>query len=183
MKVREVAWEDFPAIVENYYSIYDELPANPGIGIFLFPKKPSMADEVRWFGNFYAGVLEGKQVASVVEVDGRVVGMCQVQPDGPPEELGHRGTLGILIRNGYRGKGLGRALILDVLAKCPGKFDIVGLGVLSHNEVAKKLYKGVGFVELGTVPKKVKRGGRYYDELLMDLDLSRWTPPASRGAP
>jgi len=69
--IREVRWEDFHPLVENYFSYYDELTDEPGLGLILFAEKPSLADEAAWFLGLYRSQLAGDQVALVAEVDGR----------------------------------------------------------------------------------------------------------------
>ncbi len=55
-----------------------------------------------------------------------------------------------------------------------------GRTVFADNERAKALYRKMGFVTVGRVPKAVHRGGRYFDEEIMHLDLGR-APPEGDG--
>ncbi len=186
MKVRDLEWRDFHDLIANYYALYDELPENPTLGITLFARKPSLANEARWFGGKFAEVLEGVTVASVAEIDGRAVGMCEVRQVGPSEEHHHLGLLGITIAKAYRDRGVGAALMASVLEKCRGKFERIELSVFSDNERAKHLYVKFGFVTTGREPGRIKRGDRYLDEERMQLDMSRYSPPPPRsphGAP
>jgi RimJ/RimL family protein N-acetyltransferase len=176
MQIRPVKWSDFHDIIDNYYSIYDEVQENPKVGINLFAKKPPLADEARWFGKLYADILEGKQFAAVAEVEGRVVGLCHVGHRYLHEELQHTGELGILIRSGFRSQGIGSALLTDVLAQCKGKLELVRLSVFSNNEVAQHLYTKFGFVRVGRIPRHTRRGSLYLDEDIMQLDMAAVAP-------
>src|SRR5579875_1185737 len=124
MRIRDVEWKDFPDLVDNYFRLYEEVRTDPGLGILLFAKKPSLADEVQWFSTLYRNLLNQSHVASVAEVDGHAVGLVVVGR-GPHEEGAHVGDLGINIRDGYRDRGVGKALMKDVLQKCRGKFEMV----------------------------------------------------------
>jgi len=103
------------------------------------------------FSELYAAVLRGDAVAYVAEADGRVVGMYVVE--------------------GYRGKGIGKALLRKTVEGCRGKFEIIVLEVLATNTVAKRLYQSMGFRTYGVLPGGVKRADRYIDVELMYLRL------------
>ncbi len=160
----------------TYYALYDERLENSAVGITLFTEMPSRASEARWFGKKIAEVLEGNTVFSVAEVDGHAVGSCEVSRDGPNRETQHHGILGLLIRRDYRGRGVGSALLADVLRKCRGKFEAVYLSVFSNNEVAKRLYTRHGFVKVGVLPHHIQRGSLYLDEDLMYLEMASYLP-------
>ena len=168
MNVRNVVWGDFQDLVDNYYSIYDELPSNPTVGILLFAQRPALAEEVNWFTGFYRNLLAGDTVACVAEVDGHAVGLVTVGR-GPHADGAHVGELGILIRREHRGKGVGKALMKAALERSRGKFEMVQLRVFATNEIAKRLYRSLGFRTVGTIPRAIKRGESYIDEEIMVL--------------
>ncbi len=168
---RDLAWGDFEDLVGNYYSYYEELSETPSLGLILFSEKPSRAAEMEWFANVFSGILRGEQVASVAVADGRTVGLAQVHRKGPQEDIAHVGHLGISVHRDYRGRGIGSALLADVLAKARKHFEVVELTVFRENDRARHLYEKHGFQSVGTVPRAVKRRGKYYDEELMVLVL------------
>ena len=169
MQIRDLAWGDFPDLVDNYYRCYGEREAGRPIGIVLFDRQPGPVEETRWFSHLYESVQEGGAVACVAEVDGKAVGLCTVLRAGPGagSETAHVGGLGVLVRDDVRGKGVGRALIEETLRRCRGKFELVTLAVFVDNERAKRLYLSLGFQRYGTLPRSIKRGDRYIDEELM----------------
>jgi ribosomal protein S18 acetylase RimI-like enzyme len=170
---RELRWTDFDPLREMYYLLYDERETNPLIGISLFAERPSYVDEVRWFSGLYQRVLSGDSVVRVAEVGGQVVGSCVVGRDGPTptSEIGHTGTLGILVHRDFRGRGAGRALLRATLEACRGKFEFVQLSVNVENPRARKLYEEFGFEAFGRRPAVTRRGERYHDADLMQIDL------------
>jgi RimJ/RimL family protein N-acetyltransferase len=130
-----------------------------------------MEDEQKWFADTLKAIEEGNTVMSVAEVDSHVVGSCDVRRTRPGSPLDHRGTLGICIRKGFRGRGIGTALLRETLEKCRGRFELVELRVLASNPRAFELYKRFGFTEFGFLPQAVKRSGMYIDERFMYLKV------------
>ena len=49
--------------------------------------------------------------------------------------------------------------------------EVIQLSVISDNQPARRLYGSLGFVEYGLERDSLKQNGRYYDEVLMALDL------------
>ena len=85
------------------------------------------------------------------------------------------------VRPDARKAGLGRQLIEAVIDYARDHVEVIQLSVVSGNEPARRLYTGLGFVEYGVEKKSLKQDGRYYDEILMALDLSTDPdPPAIR---
>ena len=164
--LREVRWNDFDDLREIYYRLYDERARGEPIGITLHGERPSLADEVDWFARMYRDVLNGEQILSVAEVDGRVIGSCSVRRHGSSAsfEGGHVAVLGIVVAEAHRGRGIGEALMRHAIERCRGKFEVIRLTVFSVNERARRLYRRVGFVETGHQPRGVRRGDQYYDE-------------------
>jgi RimJ/RimL family protein N-acetyltransferase len=173
LAVREVRWTDFDDLVATYYRLYDERETDPEIGITLFSRRPSHADEVRWFSELYGRVAAGGTIMRVAEIGGRVVGNCVIERLGPSDdsEMAHVGVLGLLVDRSHRSHGVGTALLGAALEAARGKFDLVRLSVFSSNERARRLYERFGFVPYGHLPASVRRGGRYLDLDLMWRDL------------
>jgi ribosomal protein S18 acetylase RimI-like enzyme len=73
-----------------------------------------------------------------------------------------------------RGRGLGRALMAEALARAaalPG-IEQVHLGVVTTNSAARSLYLSLGFTIYGTERHALKLGDRYVDEELMVLEMT-----------
>ncbi|MGA8711317.1 MAG: GNAT family N-acetyltransferase [Thermoplasmata archaeon] len=172
--IRPPRWEDFDELREIYFHLYDERAAGAPIGITLFDERPTPADETVWFQTHYRRALEGQEIWLVAERDGHAVGNCTIVPvvAGPPSEQSHVGELGILVHHGYRGTGVGTALLERALAVARSRFELVLLSVFTVNEGALRLYRRFGFTVSGHLPKVVKRGEQYFDEERMVLDFS-----------
>ncbi|HEV2429753.1 MAG TPA: GNAT family N-acetyltransferase [Thermoplasmata archaeon] len=171
MGVRDLAWGDFPDVVENYLKLYEEVKSHPDLGIILLPAPPSLGEEAEWFARLYRRVLEGATVAVVAEEEGHAVGLCTVDRRGPHRESQHLGVLGILVASGWRGRGIGRALLRSAIDRSRGSFDLIELSVFRSNDRARALYESVGFRSWGILPKGIVRDGRATDVEHMVLEL------------
>jgi ribosomal protein S18 acetylase RimI-like enzyme len=88
------------------------------------------------------------------------------------EKEKHKGLLwGMYVRPDARNAGIGRQLLEVVLAHAREHVEVIQLCVVSGNEGARRLYARLGFVEYGVEKNSLKQHGRYYDEILMALDL------------
>ncbi len=175
--IRPLLWADFEDIVKNYYSFHDELEINPDLGLSMDGQRPTMDEEVSWFGTLYSEVLRRKAVVFVAASGGRVVGVCEVRGSAR-SALAHVGTLGIAIVRDYRGMGIGRKLVTGVVGAASELFDVIVLDVFTVNAGARHLYSSLGFRSMGILPMAVKRNGKYYDEERMYLLCK--TPPDNR---
>ena len=176
-RVRDLKFDDGPKLIKLYYGYYDELRhGNKELGLTLFRKKPTYESEIDWFAGAYKGFLNGSKIAKVAEVGGKVVGLCDISTSRPDSEMDHVGLLGIAIMDGHRSSGIGTALIGAALKEARAKFEIVRLGLFAGNARAMALYKKMGFVEYGRMPRAIKRGKRYFDEVFMYMDFEAKRP-------
>ena len=82
----------------------------------------------------------------------------------------HRGVIwGVYVRPAFRGRGIARLLIEDVLVFASTKVEQVHLAVVVGNAPALRLYESLGFVTYGTEPHALRIDGRDFDEHLMVL--------------
>jgi RimJ/RimL family protein N-acetyltransferase len=75
------------------------------------------------------------------------------------------------VRPNSRNAGVGRQLVEAVIDQARDQVEVIQLSVVSGNEGARRLYASLGFVEYGVEKNSLKQDGRYYDEILMALDL------------
>jgi RimJ/RimL family protein N-acetyltransferase len=80
----------------------------------------------------------------------------------------HVGLIGLMVDQSFRGEGLGKFLLQFVIgqAKVEG-MRLVRLGVFSDNEIARNLYKKMGFIEYGVLPDGLYRKGKFSDYISM----------------
>lgn len=113
--------------------------------------------------------LEEKGRYIVAEDEGALVGHAFLDP---MEMLAnaHVFRLSIVVHPGRRGRGIGRALLHDLLAWASTDTRVrkVELLVRATNQPAIRLYRAVGFVEEGLFKRRVRRlDGTYIDDIAM----------------
>lgn len=86
----------------------------------------------------------------------------------------HKGyVFGMYIAPEMRGQGLGKSLILELIRKARGcdGLEQINLAVMSENDIAKKLYKSLGFKVYGVEHNALKYNEHYFDEDFMVLKV------------
>jgi RimJ/RimL family protein N-acetyltransferase len=112
----------------------------------------------------YAAVL-------VAELEGRIVGRLSIGREGHPASE-HVADVGVMVADGYRRRGIGRALMesAEAWARSVGVRKIE-LHVFPHNESALALYERLGYRRVGIRRGHFRRSGGYVDAILMEKDL------------
>ena len=108
--------------------------------------------------------------AQFVAMDGpTVVGWADVFPAWA-YAVAHCGTLGTGVLPSYRGRGLGRRLLLACIDKAKAKgITRIVLQARADNQVAIKLYESVGFAHEARLRNALRFDGVYFDAVQMSL--------------
>ena len=90
----------------------------------------------------------------------------------PYEKLSHQCLLAIIVDEKFRGKGVGRKLMEDLMALAKERFklEFVHLEVYEGNP-AIHLYRKLGFQQYGVHRHFMKDGTRYFNKILMQKYL------------
>jgi len=108
-------------------------------------------------------------------VDGELVGMAGFFRS-PEEKTRHKARIwGVYVKGAHRGKGIGRALMEEILRRAQLQSDVeqVTLAVASGQAAARKLYLQLGFQIYGREPEALKVSETYADEEFMTLLLHK----------
>ncbi len=113
--------------------------------------------------------IENKEVIHLLTFyNNKLVGASEVRMKDKTEK--HIGAFGISIAKDFRGEGLGNILMDSILKEAKKKLNdlkIVTLEVYSANEIAKNLYKKMGFIDYGILPEGITRNNKFEDAILM----------------
>lgn len=109
----------------------------------------------------------------VAELEGKVVGYCYASLY--KTRSAYRFTLedSVYIRDGYASRGIGRALLRELLERCsrgPWKRMIAIIGD-SGNHGSIALHSALGFRYMGTLESVGFKFGRWVDSVMMQRDL------------
>lgn len=142
MKVRRATPEDVPSLVALFQEL-DRMQADWRV----FTPRPGFYDEV---GRKYREAMSTPDAIVLVAEDdeGEVVGMAYGETQVPSRFSDERALelSGVVVRAGYRGRGVGRALVREAarFAKERG-IDWVELKTFAPNRGAMAFWEGLGF--------------------------------------
>jgi len=162
--LRTLKWEDLDDLLDFINSLVEE-----GANI-IRSEKVSREEEIEWLSGTLARMEKGEVFCVAGEVDGRVVANSEIKMGTGYSK--HVGVIGIGIKKGFRGIGIGTEMMraLEEHARKIG-LKVLTLAVFANNQHAINLYRKMGFVETGRVPKRFFKDGAYIDEIIMTKTL------------
>ena len=176
--IREAKPEDVDGIIGYMKALSDE----PGLYIGFEPGEfnPTVEGEISWIEDhakaansiiLLAVATESAQEKWDLE-DGETVGLMNCW-GGTRRANKHETTLGITVKAGWRGKGIGTRLMQQAIewAKGSGVVKREQLEVVAENVEARELYERLGFVAEGLRKKAFWKQERWMDSVVMGLLL------------
>jgi GNAT superfamily N-acetyltransferase len=141
VKVRQATPEDVPALVALFQEL-DRMQSDWRV----FTPRPGFYDEV---GLKYREAMSTENaVVLVAEDEGEIVGMAYGDVRIPSRFSDERALelSGVVVRTGYRGRGVGRALVQEA-ARFAGELGVewVELKTFAPNQGAMAFWEGLGF--------------------------------------
>lgn len=128
----------------------------------------TLEDEEKYLNDHLDKLKEGKLVHLLAFDGAKLIGGSEVIMNS---KIGkHTGVFGLSVSNKYRGEGVGKILMENVLKEAKENLEelkIIILQVFEKNCIAKNLYKKMGFIEYGKLPEGIFRNGEYEDEVYM----------------
>lgn len=131
-------------------------------------EQETLESESKWLEERLKQIENKKTVHLLVFNDNKLIGATEIHMMDKTEK--HIGIFGISVAKDFRGEGLGKLLMELILKEAKEKLPdikIVTLGVYSTNDIARSLYKKMGFIEYGMLPEGIARSGKFEDEFLM----------------
>jgi RimJ/RimL family protein N-acetyltransferase len=168
--LRRAEEEDF----ERWVSLYEIVAAE---GKWIGGEVP--VDRVAFRRRFVDRIKQAPEEAAafLAESDGELIGQLGIE--------NHSGVadLGMMVAAGWRGRGVGTALMEAAVkwAEGAGAHKVV-LQVWPHNEAARALYRRFGFQDEGTLRRQYRRrSGELWDAISMGLVLDTVSPGSPFG--
>ena len=108
----------------------------------------------------------------VAVTDEQVVGWGSLNSFNPRPAYDHVVDLSVYVERGWRGRGVGRVLLLHLLARARtlGYHKMV-LATFPYNEAGVALYQKMGFTPVGVYHQQGRLDGRWVDVLIMERML------------
>jgi RimJ/RimL family protein N-acetyltransferase len=158
--LRTLKWEDLDDVIALINSLVEE-----GADIARM-QKVTRDEEADWLGKKLANLENDAVFLLGAEVDGKLIANSKFRMN--TGRSSHVSEIGIIIRKGYRDKGIGTEMLNILLSEAKKRgLKLVFLRVFATNERAFHVYKKVGFVESGRIPQKIFKKGKYIDEVIM----------------
>lgn len=151
--IREYTEADIPAMLDIWNEVVENGKA--------FPQTESL--------NMDTGkdFFSSQSFTAVAEDNGSILGLYILHPNNIGR-CAHIANASYAVSSTSRGKGLGQALVIHSLDKAKDH----GFGIMQFNAVVKsnhnaiKLYKKLGFVQLGVIPKGFKLKDGSFEDIL-----------------
>lgn len=163
LTIRPARVDDAPVLAEAERTI----AATPG----LLVSQPAELTNERFAQKIAAlgGADNGRYL--VAESAGQIVGHGMLDPM-PLAAVRHVVHLTLVVHPGWHGRGVGRSLLDRLIewARSAPAVEKIELNVRSSNGPAQRLYRKVGFTDVGRWHRRVKVGaGEYIDDVAMEL--------------
>ena len=141
-------------------------------GLASFEEAPPDAAEI---ARRRADVLALRLPYLVAEAEGRVVGYCYATLYRTRSAYRHTLENSVYVRDGMHGRGIGRALLEALIARCeagPWRQMVAVIGD-SGNRASIALHRACGFETIGTLRSVGFKFGRWVDSVFMQRALGR----------
>ena len=164
--IRQAVREDAPGVLEYLEKVAGETDfLTFGPGEFNL----SVEDEEKFIDERLESV---NQLLLVADIESQIVGALSFSSENRPRIL-HRGEVGVSVLKNYWGLAIGRYLLESLIEWAELKRIIkkINLKVRCENMRAIRLYERMGFVSEGVVSREYFIDGKFYDALLMGLEI------------
>lgn len=135
----------------------------------LFNEKATIEEEKQFLKNVLSATKKKGEIYLIAEFAEKIIGTASIKLE--KWRRNHVGKLGIAIRNGYRGAGLGKRMMYEIInlaaKKLKPKPKIIQLDVFINNKPAINLYKKTGFKIVARIPKQIQYKNKLVDEFVM----------------
>jgi len=168
--LRYSKWEDLGALTKFVNEISKE-----NVYVAFSGEQLSKKEETEWLANMFRSMENNWRAHVLCFVGKELAGGGSIGTKNTMRRKSqHVAAVGIMIRKKYRGDGIGTVIMKEFIEQAKTflkGIKLVELSVFEDNKPAIKLYKELGFKEVGKIPKGLKHRGKYNNEILMILSL------------
>jgi len=131
-------------------------------------EQQTLEEETKWLESVLKNIKENKCVNILAFIENKLVASSDITLKSLVKK--HVGVFGIIVDIDYRGEGIGKLLMeltISESVKNIKGLKIIELEVFANNPIAFNLYKKMGFIEFGRLPKGIKHKEKFIDAVLM----------------
>jgi len=145
-----------------------DLPAINAIYNFYVDTSPATFDlehtTEEWRRGWFASRRDAGLPVLVADVEGAVAGWCCLSPWSPKQAYSRTVDESIYIADGFRGRGVGKALLGAIIdeARALG-MHVVMAGIVGCQEASLALHRSLGFIEAGRYEHMGFKLGEWHD--------------------
>lgn len=124
--------------------------------------------ETKWLQDKLEKISKNQSVYLCGFCDDQLVACAEIELG--IEAKSHVGNFGISVALEFRGQGIGEKLMeltINESIKKLSELRIITLEVFDQNQIARNLYRKLGFIEYGKIPGGLKRKGQFDDAIYM----------------
>ncbi len=138
--------------------------------VLISGKPQTIEEEKIFFDHLLTDIQRSDALSLVIELNGKIVGMTGVTRE--KFRMHHVGMLGISLAPEIRDQGVGSMAFSTLIEECKKMgFKLLTLHCFENNARAFHMYKKLGFIEVGIIPKAVLYRGAYVGQIIMYLPL------------
>lgn len=139
----------------------------------LMNEKATLKDEKEFISDALKSIKNKSKVFVIARDGDKIAGNTSIEKQR--WRRNYMGHFGIAIAQEYRGIGLGKHLISEVIKSAKKEFGpglkVIQLEVLANNKPAIALYKKMGFKIIAKIPRQIQYKGKLIGEYIMNKYL------------
>ena len=128
----------------------------------------SLKEEKIYLDSQLKAITANKAVQLLAFSEGKLVGNTQINLQA--KAIKHIGVFGISLAKEFRGEGIGTLLMEKLIGEAKQHLKglkIITLEMFGNNKIAEKLYRKMGFIKYGNLPKGIIYRGTPVDHIYM----------------
>lgn len=152
------------AKIEDLHEMLDIYNYEVVNGVATFDEVPVTYEQRKeWFN-----VHKGKYILLVEEQDGKIAGYASVSKLFPKPAYDISGEVSVYVGKDFRGQGIGKALLKELLVQTEKEGNFVSLFSLitGTNEASIHLHEKLGFTYAGVLKESGMKFGKHLDVVI-----------------